>query len=611
MVDRLQYQAPSVFSEGVGDVSYNDGTVDFLQNLSGSFLSVAQKAHKAELSAQVSEAQKLGMLHGQEQGASFKPSQRKGLVHKTYNDSAISSAVMSMSMQSQRAIQRIAMENPGDPFAQKLQLEKWSDGFAEDLDDQLLVPFRQNFEQLSMAQLTKANAEMQDVMQSESIAAFNELEMQYTNTLENFAPRMFENGAVGEDAARAVETLRKNYIEVLAQNGPSVEYSVGGYKIEAGSNRSNAFSVEEIGAKIKEFDKSIMMEATKGHFLRELEAGRGVGSYFNFVKGNTALTNVDVNGKITQTPVSSLLESDDMNKVASFMRTHISTLNSIEAAEDKKADKARVDYNQNILDFALDGAFTTEALPDGTPIVVGNPEFLRAQYLNAVNDDTGLVKLETVEALQSMMETVGNGDVPDPTVISTVKLGIIQREITSIAQFPQNGLGDKARAEAVAMVQKINSGQHWSNSKRYSTMIELGKAALAPEAATGFNLFSDPNKESAADFAEFKETLMNEIIAAEIAGVLPADINALPSNDEFNIQVRAKEIIQEIKDRRDVKGQNPELIEINSQIKTQQDILDSDTSSTDQAKKARDELKRLIEEKARIQSNSQFNAFGK
>lgn len=607
MADRLQYQAPSVFTERKAEVSYDDGTVDFMNQLSGAFLDVAQKAHRNQLESEIEMAKQDGILHGSQEGMRFKPSRRKGIVHRQYNASGIQAATVKMSLNSQEAIQRISMSNPGNPFAQKQAFEAWADKFATELPDEMVGPFRQSFDQLSSAQLTKANAELGDIRQSEAVALFNNLETTFTNSLESYAPRMFESGEVGEDAAKAVETLRKNYIEMLAQNGPGAEYSVGGYRIPAGEGRSGAFSVEEIGKKIEEFDKQVLGSAVKGNFLKELEAGRGVAGYFNFVKGNTALTTVGADGAITQMSVDNVLDIEEKEKIASFMRTHISTLNSIEAAEDTKADRARNKYNENILDVALQSAFSTEKQSDGSEIVVGNPDQLRLQYLNAVNDQTGLVRLETIETLQSLMETVGTGDIADPSIVSSTKLSIIERDIKSVSELPKAGLGDKARGEMVELTRKINSGQHWSNSQRYTTMIDLGKSALAPEAATGFTLFSDPNKESSADFAEFKETLMNEILGAEQAGTLPSDINALPGKDEFDIQGRAKEIIKEIKERRAVGDQDPELMAINDQIKAQNDIINNVETSDGEAKKARDELKRLIDEKARIQTNNQYS----
>ncbi len=610
MVERLQYQSPNIYSERIPSVNYDDGTASFMNQLSGAFLDVAQKAHQAQLKSEVEAAQKDGALHGTMQGASFRPSQRKGLVHRAYNDSGIQAATVKMSMSSQQAIQRIAMANPGNPFAQGQAFEAWADKFATDLPDEMVLPFRENFQQLSMAQLTKSNSELGKIRQSEAVANFNDLETTFTNSIENFAPRMFEAGDVGVDSAQAIETLRKNYIEMLAQNGPGAEYSVGGYRIPAGEGRSNAFSIEEIGAKLQEFDKQVLSSAVKGNFLTELEAGRGVASYFNFVKGNTALTAVDGGGEIRQMSVSDMLDNEEQEGLASFMRTHISTLNSIEAAEDKKADRARNQYNENILDVALQTAFSVQKQSDGSEIVVGNPDALRLQYLEAVNDQTGLVRKSTVDELQSLMETVGTGDIADPSIVSSTKLAIIEGNIRSASDLPPSGLGDKARGEMVQLTRKINSGNHWSNSKRYSTMIDLGKSALAPEAATGFSLFSDPNSESAADFAEFKETLMNDILSAEVAGTLPGDINALPIQGEFDIQGRAKEIIADIKERREVGKSDPALTALESQIKIQQDILNNTDVSKGEAKKARDEMKRLIDERARLQSNTQFKMMG-
>lgn len=610
MADRLQYQAPSIFTQRASEISYDDGTVDLMSQLSGAFLDVATKANRAQLESEIAQAKQDGALAGATEGMNFKPSRRKGIVHRTYNDSGIQAATVKMSQSSQLAIQRISMENPSNPFAQQAAMEKWADGFAEDLPQEMIEPFRSTFSQLQTAQITKANAELGEVRQDQAVAQFNDLESTYANSLELFAPRMFEAGPVGNDAAKAVETLRKNYVEMLVMNGPGAEYTVGGYQIPAAPGRSGAFSVEEIGSKIREFDKQVLTSSVKGNFLKELEAGRGVASYFNFVKGTTALTTVGADGSISQQNVDDMLEQDDKEKIASFMRTHISTLNSIEDAQDRKADRARDQYNESIIDVALQTAFTTTQLEDGTTVVQGNPDQIRAQYLNAVNDQSGLVRLETVETLQSLMETVGTGDIADPMVVSKTKLGIIEREITRPGQLPPAGLGDQARAEAVELVRKINSGQHWSRSQRYTTMVDLGKSALAPEAATGFSLFSDPNSESAADFAEFKERLMNDILGAEQAGTLPTDINALPVQGEFDIQTRAQEIIKDIKDRRAKGNEDPELQAINEQIKAQNAILNDVNASDDEAKKARDELKRLQDERARMQSNNQFKSLG-
>lgn len=609
MTDLMRYNAPSVFTERMPQINYDDGTVDFLNNLSGAFLDVAQKAHRAQLESEVAEAKKAGALHGTQQGMHFKPSKRGGIVHKAYNDAGIQTASVQMSLKSQEAIRRIAFNNPGNPGAQKQSMEAWADSFAGDLPDDMLVPFRNTFDQLASAQLTKANSDLSKIRQSEAVAKFNDYEANVTNGVEMFAPNMFQSGAVGTDAAKAVETMRKNYVELLAQNGPGAEYSVGGYQIPAAAGRSGAFSVEEIGAKIKEFDKMVLGSAVKGDFLRELEAGRGVSAYFNFVKGNTALTTVGSDGEITQVGVDGVLEIEDKEKIASFMRTHISTLNSLEDAENKKSDRARKDYNDAVMDQALKTAFSVEQGADGRDVLVGNPDALRMQYLNAVNDDSGLVKMDTINDLRSLMETVGSGDIPDPVIVSSTKLSVLNREITSIPALPNNGLGDQARGEMVQLLRQINSGQHWSNSQRYSTSLQLGKAALAPEAATGFALFSDPNKQSSADYAEFQERLMNDVIAAEQAGTLPVDINAMPGKDEFDIQGRAREIIQDIKERRAAVEKDPEIEAINEKIKMQRDILDNPDTKQAEAKKARDELKKLDDQKARIQMNNQFTGF--
>jgi len=404
---------------------------------------------------------------------------------------------------------------------------------------------------------------------------------------------LFIAGEVGTDAGKSIETRRKNYLELLVRNGPGLAYSVAGFDVPEAAGRTGAFSLKEIGLKMSLFDKKVTTDALKGDFLRELEAGRGVGAYFNLVKGNTAFTTVGVDGSINQVSIAEVLDTGEMEGIASFMRTHISTLNSMEQAQDRKADRAQEQYNDAIMTQALNASFKVVTLANGEQVVRGNADMLRIHYLNAVNDVSGLVTLDTIEGLQKMMETVGTGDIANPAVIGKTKLSVIEGDIRSASQLPENGLGDAARAEIGTMIMQRNSGRHWSNSQRYTTMLDLGKAALAPEAATGFQtLFEAPgSKKSAADFAEFKEMLMLEMISAEAAGTLPADINALPAQGEFDIQARAMEIIKEIKERDQEIKKDPEIESLDVLIKEQQSILNSGTNK--QAKAARKVLKDL------------------
>lgn len=73
----------------------------------------------------------------------FRPSKRKGIVHRTYNDAGIQAATVKMSLKSQEAIQRIAYENPGNPDAQRVKMQTWADSFAENLPDEMIAPFRE------------------------------------------------------------------------------------------------------------------------------------------------------------------------------------------------------------------------------------------------------------------------------------------------------------------------------------------------------------------------------------------------------------------------------------------------------------------------------------
>jgi len=157
MVERTRYIAPSVFTERATEINYDDGTVSLLNQLSGAFLDVAQKAHRAELAANVAQAKKDGVLAGSRDGIQFRPVKGKSLVHKTYNDSGIQTATIKMSSMSQTAIQRIAQNNPSNPFAQNQQMKAWADSFAQELAPEMVSAFRDTFGTLMDAQLTQAN----------------------------------------------------------------------------------------------------------------------------------------------------------------------------------------------------------------------------------------------------------------------------------------------------------------------------------------------------------------------------------------------------------------------------------------------------------------------
>ena len=89
---------------------------------------------------------------------------------------------------------------------------------------------------------------------------------------------------------------------------------------------------------------------------------------------------------------------------------------------------------------------------------------------------------------------------------------------------------------------------------------------------------------------------------AEKAGTLPADINSLPAQGEFDIQARAQEIIANIKARDEKSENSPEITALNVRIKELSKKITSDETSSREAKSMRIELKKLRDQKAKIQT---------
>ena len=84
-------------------------------------------------------------------------------------------------------------------------------------------------------------------------------------------------------------------------------------------------------------------------------------------------------------------------------------------------------------------------------------------------------------------------------------------------------------------------------------------------------MFGDPSKESAADRAEWNRRMIEESLAAEQAGLLPSNPNALPGKtedgrQEFDFVKRGKEIADEIAAKRKA-PESPEILELDNEIK--------------------------------------------
>jgi len=420
MADRMQYQAPSIMTATSPNVQVDTGAAEFMNTTAGVFLNNANEAHKRQLQSDLETAKVDGERIGYKGGEQFRPMKSQSLFARQFNQSGVQMASEKVSINSQKTIKSISAKNVASPAGVASQLEAYKEGMLGDLPDEMATIFERNFDTLSMAAVEKANAELRELDSQEAAANFYTFDREVTNTVENLAPLAFRPGAEGDKSRAALATLRQNYVESLAGNGPDGEYEVGGYKVKGASGRSGAFTPLEIQKKITAFDNMVIGAGALGNFQEEAKNGRAVDAYMSFVKGDVEISTLTADGKepqginpislddpvqsgfnapppspdqggmaavagvdqpagdtTTSAPakpsysvagvksrrISDILTNDEMEEVAGKMRSFIGGMNSIEEGEYKKFERAREFQNDDFLRAGYKAAL--EIVDDG------------------------------------------------------------------------------------------------------------------------------------------------------------------------------------------------------------------------------------------------------
>lgn len=705
MADRMQYQAPSIYSNTSPQMQVDDGTADLLKTQATVFLNNANEAHKRQLQSDLDMAKEEGQRLGYNMGADFRPMKGQSLFSRQFNESGLYTAGQKISMQTQRKVRDLSKQFPANPESLGKALEGWREGFVGDLPEEMQTTFSMNYDQIAIAAMDQAVAQRQEITSQQAAAQFYEFEREITNTVEEIAPVSFRQGPEGDSSRKAIATLRQNFMETLVGNGPEGAYQVAGYDVKAQPGRSGAFTPLEIQKKMDAFDKMVIEAGVFGNFQDEVKAGRGVDAYMQFVKGDIEVSSLDeaaltsrgmsskktplsvrnnnpgniregsdgfksyptpeaglnamkkdllvkVSGRsdamkgrfganyaptlanvistwappsendtnnyirtvsrsagipkdkvlteadvdkimpamvkmeggkaaadyfygdgtaqefqvegMTSVRISDILSNDEMESLASKMRTFIGGINSMEEGEYKKQERNRERYNDDYLRMAYSSALQVQDNPDGSKTVIGgDPVALQTAIGHAINDP--MIEVGTIDKLQALAKDIGSGHVDNPMIVGDTWEGISTGVISDYRSIPSQGVSDQTRLQMYNAIDQRNKGQHWTNSNRYRIAQDYADAVLAPEKSAGFSLLGDPNSQSAADRAEWNKLMIQEVLSAEAAGTLPQNPNAIPAQGEFDFVARGREIADQIAAKRN-KPDNPKIIEIDNEI---------------------------------------------
>lgn len=605
MADRFEYKAPTIFTQAAPQVQTDDGTADYLKTKASVFLNNANEAHKRQLGADLELAKTEGERLGYSMGAQFKPQKTGSLFARTFNESGVFNASQKISMQTQRKVKELAAKNPANPTGLQQQLEKWKEGFAGELPDELATPFSKNFDEISFAAVENAKAQAKAAAAAQAAADFYAYDREVTNTMENLAPLAFNQGPEGDAARRAIATLRQDYAGSLTGNGPEGEYSVGGYKIKGAAGRSGAFTPLEIAKKLQGFDNQVIGAGVFGNFQEEVKAGRGVEAYMAFAKGDMEVSTVDKDGKLQSVKISDVLTNDEMEEVAGKMRTFIGGMNSVEEGEYRQWERGRERYNDQLLRDAYGAAFTTTKDEQGREVVIGSaPMAVQGVLARVLNDP--MVKPETIDKISALADKLGTGEIDNPITTGETWTAIGTGQIADYSQIPEFGVGDQTRVKMMNAIDSRVKGQHWTNSQRYKIAQDYADAVLAPEKSAGFSLMGDPNSASAADRAEWNKRMIEESLAAESAGLMPSNPNAMPAQGQFDFVAKGREIADSIAAKRNAPAA-PEVVEIDTKIKAVKEQMNNPKPGDDIDAIA-ERYKQLNAEKTRLQTRQATGA---
>lgn len=607
MTDRLNYQAPTVLPETMPQVITDNGAAEYAKTVGNTFLSIAGEAHQRQLQSDLDMAKQQGEKIGYNAGKDFKPIKSGSLFARTYNDSGVTSAVTRMTTDTQRVVKDYYIQKSQDPKGLESSLQKYRDEYVADLPDDMQTPFMQNFDRMATTVVDEAKSNLQKVRQSEAQAQFEIFENELDKTVEQFSKNSFKAGTLGQQSQLTLGALRRQYAEVLMQHGPTSAYSVGGYSIKAGPGRSNAFTPAEIQKKLIDFDKKALSAGLMGNFQDEVEAGRGVDAYMAFANGKMNVTTLDEKGKFQSVPVATLLTNKEMESISSDMRTFMNGIRGLQEAEYKQTQRAKEEYNDNWSRNARSIALQVKTDANGRQYIAGgNPTALSSFVSQGLSDP--MLNQKTIDEAMDLQKKIGNGHFDDPVVVNKTSVDIATGAIASYAQVPAEGIADATRVKMYEDIDKRNKGQHWSTSRRYQIASDYADAVLAPQKAAGFNIFSNANEQTAADRAEWSKRMIEESLAAEMAGTLPQNPDALPTKDQFDFVGRGKSIADEIATRRNAPKNDPEIQAIDKEIKEIEQKM-ANPQATDDAKAIAQRYRELQDTKATIQTKKQMGAY--
>lgn len=584
MADRMQFQAPSIFTSTTPQVRVDDGTGDFLRTQANVFLNNANDAHKRQLQADLDYADREGKRVGYKAAEKFKPMRDGSLFSRAFNQSGLQQAGEQISIKSQRTVRDLSKKFPANPGGLKTALDGWREGFESELPEELQPVFGNNFDQISDAAVARAESERETINAQQAAADFYVFEREVTNTMEDLAPMAFATGPEGDKARAAIATIRQNYMESLAGNGPAGEYEVGGYKVNSAPGRSGAFTPLEIQKKMTGFDNMVIGSGVFGNFQKETEAGRGAEAYMQFAKGDMEITTIAEDGSLKSVKLKDVMTNDEMEEISGKMRTYIGGINSVEEGEYRKFERSRDRYNEEVMrDAYVNSLQVAKDAQGNVTILGGDPVALQNRIGEALQNP--LIKADTLEKMQKLASELGTGEIDNPVIVGNMWEGISTGQIGSYKDIPTFGISDPTRVKMYNAIDDRNKGQHWSNSTRYRVAQDYADAVLAPAKSAGFSLLGDPNAASAADRAEWNKRMIEEVLGAEASYTMPSNPNAIPGKtqdgrDEFDFVKRGKEIADEIAARRN-KPASPEIVEIDTEIKTVEDQMNNPKKGDD------------------------------
>lgn len=607
--NRTNYQAPTILPNTLQQVVTDDGTGNYQRQLANSFLTVAGDAHKRQLAADLDRAKTEGEKIGYDAGKNFRPMKQQSLFARQYNDSGVTTAVTRMTMDAQKTVKQNYEKNKANPNALAASLQKYKDGYTAELPDEMLTPFEMQFDRMADTVVAQAADNLKVLRQQEAAAQFQLYEREMENTVEGFAADAFKGGDAGTLAQLSLRDLRQQYAERLGLDAAG-DFAVGGYKFKGSG--SGAFTPSEIAEKLLDFDKRVVQAGVLGNFQQEVAAGRGVDDYLSFVNGSKEITTLGEDGKMQSVKIADFLTNDEMEEISTKMRSYMNGIRGLEEAEDKKYQRDLKTYNDNKVRDAYKIAYQTEILPDGSKILLsGDTEQLNALVMQAANDPN--VEPETLDKLRTLQEKLGTGGVDDPRTVSQASIDIATGQMNSYQQLPDKGLSDATRVKLMEDIDKRNKGEHWSKSVRYQDASDYADAVLAPEKAAGFNVFGNENSASAADRAEWSKRMIQEVLSAEAAGIMPMNPNAQPGKmpdgrAQFDIRQRGIEIADEIAKRRKAPAADPELQSIDAELKDlDAKIANPSADQDDKAISAR--YKELQKQKNDLLTKKQMGAY--